>query len=407
MALHQIITEGALRLRRLPWLHRPVRWLRRTVWRALIEGWIQFGRYFWENSSGFGPPLKKFSIYQALRTGYPTIKGRIILEDQGSPVVRHDSMLATGGYGQYAEQPWPILWSQHANARLVAESLGLLLEDKHLCIESAYGHHRLPNDPASRFFRLPPPVRLTGNWTSIVSRWVPSKPRVPPYTYPNYTHWLLDALPRLAVLNEFPADTRIIVPANLHPNQAECLALLGLRERCRSTPEHHLQVDQYYFSSPTTMLQGYNPYGIRFLRNAFLPLRDKSVKAGKRIFLRRMGLSREPQNIVEVEKLFEDKGWTTVDIMQLNFAQQVQVFHEAEAIAGMFGSAFTNCVFCQKGCEVMSIMPIECGLDGFLDWISQVVGYNWQPLVIPGNYDFRFSVDLGLLQKWFNSEAPR
>ena len=54
----------------------------------------------------------------------------------------------------------------------------------------------------------------------------------------------------------------------------------------------------------------------------------------------------------------------------------------------------------------MSIMPTEFGLDGYLDWISQVVGFTWQPIVIPANYSFKFSVDLDLLRKWFKTLPP-
>jgi hypothetical protein len=72
----------------------------------------------WANNEKFGPPRETFSVYQALRTGEPKINGRILLQDQGCPVVKSDSLLVTGGYGQHKEQPWPILWSEHAGARL-------------------------------------------------------------------------------------------------------------------------------------------------------------------------------------------------------------------------------------------------------------------------------------------------
>jgi hypothetical protein len=39
-------------------------------------------------------------------------------------------------------------------------------------------------------------------------------------------------------------------------------------------------------------------------------------------------------------------------------------------------------------------MPSDYGVDGFLEWIGQVVGYELRQMVIPGSYDYRFSVDL-------------
>jgi hypothetical protein len=319
--------------------------------------------------------------------------------------VKSDSLLVTGGYGQHKEQPWPIFWSEHAGARLVTESLALLAGGKRICLESVYGHPRLRDDPACRFFHLPPAQKLAGNWTSIVSRWVPTEGKYMGMSMPNYTHWILDALPRLALLSELPADTKIIVPADLHRNQKESLALLGLWDRCRPTTERHLEIERYFFSSPTTMLQGYNPYGIDFLRRGFLSKHDKSFSGPKRFFVRRVGLSREPLNAAELEKFFEDRGWTPIDAVKLSFAQQVQLFHEAESIAGMFGSAFTNCVFCKPGCEVIPIMPTQFGLDGFLEWIGQVAGFNFRPIIIENDYTHRFSVDLDLIEKHLGSNC--
>lgn len=179
--------------------------------------------------------------------------------------------------------------------------------------------------------------------------------------------------------------------------------MLGLLDRCRPTREHHLKIEHYFFSSPTTMLQGYNPYGIEFLRNSYLPKRDQQFTGPKRFFIKRVGLSREPMNAVQLEEFFEANGWTPINVVKLTFAQQVQLFHEADAIAGMFGSGFTNSIFCKSGCQVYSIMPDACGLDGFLDWISEMVGFSWHPLVIPCPYDYKFSVDLDQVKKWLSA----
>jgi hypothetical protein len=373
--------------------------------RGFVEAALEFSRQIWGENNGSGPPKKVFSVYQSLRTSEPKINGRIVLHDQGCPIVKSDSIMVTGGYRQHREQPWPIFWSEHRQTNLVTESLALLSNDKSLCLESVYGWRRLRDDPASRFFRLPPVTSLAGNWTSIVSRWVPTEGKRLGISMPNYTHWMLDALPRLALMPEFPADTKILVPADLHRNQKESLALLGLWERCRPTTEQHLKIERYFFSSPTTMLQCYNPYAIQFLRERFLLKRDRTFSSPKRVFVKRVGLSREPLNAGEIEQFFEKRGWTPIDVVKLTFAQQVQLFHEAESIAGMFGSAFTNCVFCKPGCEVIPIMPVEFGMDGFLEWIGQVVGYDLHPFVLANDYTYRFSVDLDALGKWLESES--
>ena len=88
---------------------------------------------------------------------------------------------------------------------------------------------------------------------------------MPVSPFSNYTHWLLDALPRLGVLRELPPATRILVPASLLPAGRESLAMLGVLNQLRFTSEHHLELERYWFSPPpTSMLTGYNPYAVEF-----------------------------------------------------------------------------------------------------------------------------------------------
>lgn len=397
--LRRLRSQAGLKLRRWRTPHAALRWVKDNLGVGFYEALLVFCRHLWREHERFGPPGKTVSIYQALRTGSPKLRGRIVLHDQGSPQVTDDSLMARGGYYQHKEQPWPIFWSEHRRPRLVSESLALLLEKKQLGIESVYGPGRWQADPGSRYFRLPPPVQLAGNWTSIISRWTPGRPDI----CPNYTHWMLDALPRLALLSEFPPDTRILVPPKLDRNQRESLEMLGVWDRCRPTPEIHVQPETYYFSSFTTMLQGYNPYGIDFLRRTYLPQRDPKFSGPKKIFIQRRGLLREPQNRAELESLFVSHGWVVLDLMQFSLAEKIKLFAEAEAVAGIFSSGFTNCIFCRPDCRVMAIMPEDFGLDGYVEWIAQVVGFQWQALVVPGSYDYQYAVDLEPLKKWLEA----
>jgi hypothetical protein len=356
-----------------------------------------FGSFF--ASIRNGPPVGLFSAYQTLRCGCPRLEGRIVLEDQGRPVVREGSPLAAGSTEQHTDQPWPVLWSRHPGAHLASSSLALVTPKKELCLESVYGYRFYQGDPACRYFRLPEPISLEGNWTSIVSRWVPNSSD----SIPNHSHWLLDALPRLALLNEFPLDTRIIVPGKLAAYQWESLAMLGLsRDRLRPSPENHLQVENYYFSSPTSMVACYNPYAMRFLRTAFLEKRDRSYSGPKRFFIRR-NKQRDIGNSDEVERFFERLGWAIIDPSQLTFAQEIQLFYEAEAVCGMGGSALNNTIFSRPECAVV-MMGHDYWVDGVLDWIIQaaeIKKYNWH--IYPSNDCRQFEVDLGILEQQLKS----
>lgn len=392
------IDTFAYRMRRWPAVHRVGRWLRRTLWAGLVDGFWEFARRLFANSKRFGPPAKTFSVYQTLRCGWPKINGRIVLHDQGVPRVTDDSLLVKGGLMQHAEQPWPICWSEHSNARLVTESLALLGPDKALCVESAYNEKWWRSDTASRFLRLPQPTRLAGNWTSVVSLWVPNRGLAV------YGHWLHDALPRLALLPEFPPDTRIIVPPSLKPYQKESLEMLGVWDRCRPTPESHLEVEHYFFSTPPSVIACYSPYTVNFLRSALLPKRDPHYSGPKKFFFNRTSKKRAVENGPQICDFFRSKGWAVVNDMDLTLAQTIKLFSEAEAVCSFVGSNMSNMIFCRPNCVVMHLVP-DLWMDGCFDWIAQVVGMDYHSTVLPcgSRYAPRIVVDVELISKFFAS----
>jgi capsular polysaccharide biosynthesis protein len=367
---------------------------------ALVDGFWEFARGLFVNSTRFGPPARVFSVYQALRCGWPRLNGRIVLHDQGVPRVAGDSLLVTSGMQQHLWQPWPILWSEHSNARLITESLALLMPDKTLCVESAYNERCWRTDSASRYLRLPPLTRLDGNWTSIVSLWVPNR------GFAIYGHWLHDALPRLLLLSEFPPDTKIIVPADLKPYQKESLELMGVWDRCRPTPERHLEVEHYFFSSPVSMIDCYNPYAVHATRKALLPKGDPSYSGPKKFYFHRTGKSRAIENSAEIRDFFRSKGWAVVNDVELTFAQTIKLFSEADAICSFVGSNMSNVIFCKPGCLVMHLVP-DFWPDGWVDWIAQVVELDYHATLIPcgGRFVSKIVIDLELIKKFFESEG--
>ena len=411
------------RLRATPWIYRAALWVKRCVVPAVPDAFWEFYRslasrawmqlystaplrqksalYSWVARIPNGPPFRLFSAYQALRCGWPQFPGRIVLEDQGTPSVRPGLLSANGTVQQHIQQPWPVFWSRHQQVHLVSPSLALVSAEKELCLESVYGAGYFRNDPATRYWRLPVPVTLPGNWTSIVSRWVPTNR---PKAVPNHSHWLLDALPRLALLREFPADTRIIVPGQLAAYQKESLAMLGLTaDRIRFSPEMHLEVENYYFSSPPSMIACHSPYAVRFLRDSFLPKAAADYSGHRRFFIKRADDPKKVGNSVELERFFAGLGWGIMDLSQLTFAQEIRLFAEADAICGIFGSGLTNTLFCRPDCAVVALAH-DYWTDGVLDWILQTVGVDkYSVQVCPTDKCRRFQVDMNILQRQLES----
>ena len=248
-------------------------------------------------------------------------------------------------------------------------------------------HH--PKDPAFRSVWLPAPVALGGNWTSIISRWTKTT---------NFYHWITDALPRLALLDRLPADTRILLPVNLQPFQLDTLRWMGLADRYRETPERHLMIGSYFFSTPTAMTGCTNPYAVRFLRDRFLSRADETFRGPHKIYVLRRGKTRGVVNEDEVVAFLSTRGWTAVDPESLPLAQQIQLFSGARAVCGVHGAGLTNILWCSSGCAIIELMA-DNYLNGCFESISACLDIRHDYLVFPGDYESRILVDLDLLAR--------
>jgi len=383
--------------RRWPVLHQRLKWARRFFGKRLPGIGADIVRAVAPATTfRIGAPKGSFSIHQSL-LGEECRPARVILTDQGSPQAGPESMMVRSNSRQHLCQPWPVFWSRHHHARLVTSSLALLDAQKRLCRESVYNDFAMEDDPAWRYFVLPKATELAGNWTSIISRWCPN------FEPPTFTHWILDALPRLAMLQDFPADTGILVPERLAGYQKETLKLLGLLDRVRHTPERHLIVQNYFFAAPTAMIDCYNPFGVNFLRDQFLPKADPTYSGPKKFLIHRNKKSRGIVNETEVYDFFRERGWEIVDTEKLTFAQEIKLFNDADAISGIFGSGFTNIIWCRPGCKVLPFVADQW-IDGYVEWLAQAVGAKFQYRIFPSDHAIRAHIDLDAVKEMLRTD---
>lgn len=376
-----------LRVRTLPALARPLRWLRRRFIPAIIGLAWDILRFVFAWSRRLGPVNGWYSDLELLQRGGPDVEGRIVLLNQGAPLVTPESPMVLCKRGQHLQQPFPVFWIRRRNVRLIGPDLAHINARKQLSIEAAYGRPYVGDDPAYQFFIRGEAVRLAGPWTSIVSRWMRvDKPQA-------YGHWLIDALPRLAVLKEFPTGTRILVPGNKARYQIESLEMLGLSNRCRWTDETLIEVEDYYFASPPSMIASYSPYTVEAVRGMLLPLKDNRKETPKRFFVRRSGTMRNMANEAEVLEFFEKAGWTIVDLVNLSFAEQIAWFAGAEAIAGIHGSGMTNTLWSPRGCKIIELFCDQY-IAGDAEWIAQCTGAEHHTLIFPSDLQVNAVVDL-------------
>lgn len=364
---------------------RFLRSLLRRVWHGTVDAGVALARCFSPRSPRIGPPPATFSAYRRLLEG--TVTGRVVLPSQDIGPISPDALRITSGLNQHKHQPWPIFWTRHKNARLVGETLVLMDETKKVCLEAMYVEHH-SQDPAFRSMILPRPVRLEGSWTSVISRWTSG---------PSYYHWLMDGLPRLASLPDWPSEVKVLVPAGLSAFQRDTLRWLGLEGRYRETAETHLLLDEYFFSSPTAMTGCTNPYAVAFLREKFLPHAEAYPGKPGKIYITRRHKTRGILNEEEVKHFFSQRGWLVVDGEALSLSQQIGLFSEATEICGAHGAGFTNIVWCPPHCRVLELMA-DTFQNGCYESIAACLGLSHRHLLFRGDAGSRIHVDLQVLE---------
>ncbi|MGD1085712.1 MAG: glycosyltransferase family 61 protein [Verrucomicrobiota bacterium] len=337
----------------------------------------------------WGPPKGFYSEFDLLQK--KLLPGRVYFASQPTPLIAPDSLRKRCGFEQDKFQPWPFFWTHHPHARLIGTSLVRLDDRKRLSLEGAFSPPAAKRDPAYRTLFLPRPTHLPGNWTSVVAQWGQG-----------YYHWLMDALPRLTLLPEFPQDTQIIVPSKLAAFQLETLEWMGLQNRFRPTAETHLVLENYYFCSMTSASGCYNPFAVQLLRGLFLKRADASYDPPRRFYLRRVGKIRPLLNEPEVLEFFQERGWGVVDTEQMSIARQIQLFSRAEMVVAQHGAGLTNLLWCQPGCKVLELCP-STYLNGVFEGLAQCVGADHRHLVFQGDFGLRSRVDLKMVAKVLES----
>lgn len=80
----------------------------------------------------------------------------------------------------------------------------------------------------------------------------------------------------------------------------------------------------------------------------------------ERIYLSRVGLN-DPRDYCEIElqKAFEEKGYTVVEPETMTFTQQVSMLKKCKSLVTTEGSVAHNTIFCQEGTEVVILRKMD------------------------------------------------
>jgi len=171
----------------------------------------------------------------------------------------------------------------------------------------------------------------------------------------NYYHWLMEALPRLAIYEQAALSIdRYYAPLNTRFQQ-ETLDLLGIdRNRIeRATRNRHVVAEQLAASSWDSPVARFKT---DFLHRRLTSHLDGSKPPSLRIFVsRRNRGKRVLVNDNEIFAALTPLGFRRFDLETMAVADQIALFHKAECVVGPHGAGLTNIVFCRAGAKVLEI----------------------------------------------------
>jgi hypothetical protein len=220
---------------------------------------------------------------------------------------------------------------------------GLVLEESTFAWETPRGDW-----PVFTRLRVPPPKAKDGAMLTLLS---------PVSVKPNYYHWWVDILPRLAVAEAAGIrHFKVIVPGEMEDWQRESLERLGYpSDRWAPFDGGHWQVESLLFPS----LLGYSgmvrPWAVEWLhRKIGLP---KAAAGKRRLYLRRAKAGfRQVANEAELLPILKSFKFEVQDPQGLPLAEQWKLFSNVECVVSIHGAGLANLLFAPPRTRVVEFM---------------------------------------------------
>tara|TARA_B100000686_G_C15928450_1_gene543068 strand:- start:63 stop:533 length:471 start_codon:yes stop_codon:yes gene_type:complete len=104
-----------------------------------------------------------------------------------------------------------------------------------------------------------------------------------------------------------------------------------------------------------------------WLKNSFIKDKIQADKNSNKIYIERDFIphnkvpDRSIINDEEVKEYLSRKGFTSVRLGEIDFKDQVKMFHNADCVLGLHGAAFANIVFCKPGTKIIEFKSLTAG----------------------------------------------
>ena len=195
----------------------------------------------------------------------------------------------------------------------------------------------------------------------------------------NYWHWLFDVLPRLNLASQYINIKDIdffLLPSLARAFQKETLDHLNIpiKKRLSSEEFRHIKTKELIVTDHPVLITGDATYDIqnipvwiiKWLKSSFINLNEKNNKKSK-IYINRknskydLATNRLIKNEDEIEKYLIDNNFISINLNNLRFIDQVNLFYNANCVVGLHGAGFANTVFCKEKTKVIELRSTNAG----------------------------------------------
>jgi len=196
-----------------------------------------------------------------------------------------------------------------------------------------------------------------------------------------HSHWLMQTLPRIDLLRKLNIRPKLMVMGKLKGYQFETLSMLGFSrdDIIYVAPDEVWTVDELYVvhSSATCgvhkgvgqVVPGWQDF-YQYLGDQ---VEDDQV-AGRRLYVSRLDVKNHIRRFLNEEQVCEvmrEYGFDVIVPSKYTFAEEINVFRNADFIVGPMGAGLYNAVFANEGCRLLAITEDRY----FEPWFNHIVSH--------------------------------
>jgi capsular polysaccharide biosynthesis protein len=170
-----------------------------------------------------------------------------------------------------------------------------------------------------------------------------------------YHHWLTEVAPKLFLFEDEIRNGVILLPENSPHFVIDFLRDFGF-ENLVSTSGNVWIRNLQLVSNPNS--GHYNPEHILPLRSHVLSRFGDGSSLPQRLYVsRRNSRGRKVVNDAEVENVLAARGFRTLELESVSFADQVRLFSRCDQLVSIHGAALTNMLFMPPGGKILEFYP--------------------------------------------------